>query len=186
MRRFINLIASFLVSCLAVSQTGRPSSGLAGRSMPIKGGDSRNAPCVGQPRSFKELAVSFRASKTPQASQTTGTWVEIGFVYLDIEPRHQMEHALLNCGGLKREGRFEFVLVADGYLLKQHGVGKPDSQTRMVPDHTGSVELEVDEGADEGPEKYRCRLTNRGTLLCLNPYSGLEFKKTVVERNQLY
>ncbi len=97
-----------------------------------------------------------------------------------------MEHALLNCAGLRREGKLEFVLVADGYLVEQHGFGMPYSRTSMVPDHKGSVGLDVDEGADEGPEKYRCRLTRRGTLLCLDAYSGEEFKKIAVEKSQIY
>ena len=117
------------------------------------------------------------------ASQITGTWVEIGFVYLDVEPHHQVEHALLDCAGLKREGQLELVLVANGYLVEQHGVGKPDSRTNMLPDHKGSVGLDVDEGADEGPEKYRCRLTRRSTLLCLGAYSGEEFKKIATKKH---
>ncbi len=45
----------------------------------------------------------------------------------------------------------------------------------------------VDFAADEGPDTYRCRLTQRDTLACFDgPYSGAEFKKMTVKPEQIY
>jgi hypothetical protein len=186
MPRFFYLIAFFYIGCSAVAQSSDTYVKSGGTSDVLQNNALWNAPCPGQLKSLKEMASSFRASRLPLASQITGTWVEIGFVYLDLDPQHKVEHALLNCAGLTREGKFELVLVADGYLVKQRGVGKPDSRTSMVQDHNRSVELDIDEGADEGAEKYRCRITPRGTLLCLDTYSGEEFQKMAVKKSQIY
>lgn len=144
---------------------------------------TQNVPCVGQPRSLRELASSFQQGQLPLASQITGTWVEIGFVWND-PPTH---HASLNCSGEKRGGKFEFLLLANGYSAELHAVGTYVQKVTMQTDHKGSVEFPVDFGADEGPETYRCRLSKRGTLTCLDgAYSGVEFKKMAVEKGQIH
>jgi hypothetical protein len=49
------------------------------------------------------------------------------------------------------------------------------------------VAFPVDFTADEGPETYRCRLTIRGTLLCLsNTDNGREFRKMTVDPTLIY
>jgi hypothetical protein len=77
--------------------------------------------------------------------------------------------------------------MADGYLIEPHSVGMTSARrTRMTPDHKRSVEFDVDYGADEGPEAFRCRLTRRGTLLCLGAYSGQEFRKMAVDKSEIW
>jgi len=109
--------------------------------------------------------------------------VEIGEVYNDPSSQNS-----LNCSGVKRASKFEFVLVAVGYSVELHAIGMTYPQKVMMrPDHKGSVEFPVDFGADEGPETYRCRLTTRGTLACLvDAYRGSEFKRMKVDAGQLY
>lgn len=88
----------------------------------------------------------------------------------------------LNCSGVKRGSKFEFVLVAKGYSAELRAIGTSVQKVVMKPDHKGSVEFPVDFEADEGPETYRCRLTKRGTLTCLSgAFTGMEFKKINVE-----
>jgi hypothetical protein len=144
----------------------------------------QNAPCVGQPSSRTELGKSFLQGRLPLASQITGTWVEIGDVANDPSPVHRS----LNCSGVKRGSKFEFVLIASGYSVELHEVGMTYPQkVTMEPNRMGYVEFPVDLSADEGPDIYRCRLTKRGTLACLvHAYRGVEFKKMMVEKEQIY
>jgi len=143
-----------------------------------------NAPCVGQPRSRTELGKSFQQGRFPLASQITGTWVEIG----DVANDPSSEHLSLNCSGVKRGSKFEFVLVVSGYSVELHEVGMTYPQkVTMEPNRMGYVGFPVDLSADEGPDTYRCRLTRRGTLACLvHAYRGVEFKKMTAEKEQIY
>lgn len=143
----------------------------------------QNAPCVGQPKSGRELAASFQEGRLPAASQVTGTWVEIGTVSDYTSPRYRS----LNCSGEKRGSKFEFVLVANGYSVELHAIGTDLQKVTMTPDHKGSVEFTLDLEADGAHETYRCRLTKRSTLACLDgAFSGAEFKKMNVEPRQIY
>jgi len=153
----------------------RSSEEIPGHSIP------QNAPCVGQPKSLRELAASFARGQGPRASQITGTWVEIGDIYKDPAVGNS-----LNCSGVRRGSTLEFVLVADGYSVAIHAIGTYPQKVVMIPDHKGSVEFPVDFGADEGPETYHCRLTKRGTLACVDPDTGEEFKKMKVEAGLTY
>jgi hypothetical protein len=143
----------------------------------------QNVPCVGQPKSRRELAASFQQARFPLTSQITGTWVEIGDVSNDPS-----EPLSLNCSGVERGSKFEFALVASGYAVELHAIGMTYPQkVTMEPDHKGSVKFPVDFSADEGPDTYHCRLTKRGTLACLaNAYSGVEFKKMTVQQGRTY
>jgi hypothetical protein len=141
----------------------------------------QNAPCVGQPKSLRELAASFARGQVPLASQITGTWVQIGDIYKDPAVKNS-----LNCLGVRRGNTLEFVLIADGYAVALHAIGTYPQKAVMRPDHKGSVEFSVDFGADEGPETYRCRLTKRGTLACVGPDTGEEFKKMKVDAGLTY
>jgi hypothetical protein len=118
-------------------------------------------------------------------SQMTGTWVEIGDL---SDYPSSPQHRSLNCSGVKRGNKFEFVLVANGYSVELHAIGMTYPQkVAMGPDHKQSVGFPVDFAADEGPDTYRCRLTKRGTLACfVGAYSGVEFKKMAVQRGQIY
>lgn len=139
----------------------------------------QNTPCVGQPKSRRELAASFQQGRLPEASEITGTWVAIGTVW--------SEYRSLNCSGENRGSKFEFVMVANGYSAELHPIGTYLQKVTMRPDHKGSVEFPVDFEADEGPDTYRGRLTKRGTLACLDgALSGVEFKKMRVEKGRIY
>lgn len=104
----------------------------------------QNLPCVGQPRSRKELAASFRRARFPLASQIAGTWVAIGLV--DNYPSD--EDVSLNCSGVKRGSKFEFVLVASDHSVELHAIGIDIAQkVTLEPDRKGSIEFrEVDFG----------------------------------------
>lgn len=144
----------------------------------------QNSPCVNQPKSLKELEASFDKGRVPLATEVSGSWVAIGFVgsgYSDNNPS-------LNCTGVKRGKKFEFVLVADRYSTELDAIGMTYPQTVvMEPDHRGSVRFPVDFDGDNLPV-YRCRLTERRTLACLVAVygQGVEFKKLPVEEDQIY
>jgi hypothetical protein len=110
--------------------------------------------------------------------------VEIG----DVDNDPSSHYASLNCSGLKRGQKFEFVLVANGDSVELHAIGMTYPQkVTMEPDRKGSITFPVDFAADEGPETYRCRMTTRDTLACLvDAYSGAEFKKMTVELDKIY
>jgi hypothetical protein len=145
----------------------------------------QNAPCAGQPKSIAELKALFQLGRLPLSSKMTGTWVEIGD--LNDDP---LSGVNLNCSGVMRGNKFEFVLVANGYSAGLHvmGMGRPQRIT-MERDRKGSITFPLDFGADEGPDTYRCRLTKQETLTCLlDAYSGsgVEFQKMTVEKAQIY
>lgn len=141
----------------------------------------QNAPCMDQPRSLAEMAASFRYGKLPLVSEMTGTWVEIGDVW-----SHGKNS--LNCSGIRRGSKFEFVIVADGYSVALHAIGMmPPLNVKIGRDNEGSVAFPVNFGADEGPDHNRCRLTDRGTLVCLvAEYRGEEFKRMKVQTDEIY
>lgn len=191
MIRFVKLIF-FVATVLPANTQLRPSIASAAQVQnPVSSGTSsevtprhaipQNAPCVGQPKSHRELAASFAQGQVPLASQLTGTWVEIGDIYKDPAVGNS-----LNCSGVRRGSKFEFVLVADGYSVALHAVGTYPQKVVMKPDRKGSVEFPVDFGADEGSERYRCRLTKRGTLACIDPFTGEEFKKMKLDAGLIY
>jgi len=89
----------------------------------------------------------------------------------------------LNCSGIRRDSKFEFVLVANRYSVELHAIGiNIPQRVTMEPDRNGSIEFrEVDFGGEGTLDNYRCRITNRGTLACLlGQYNGVEFKKMAV------
>lgn len=146
---------------------------------------SQNSPCSDQPRSVKELAASFEKGSRPLASEMTGNWVEIGNIIdrpVDVPLR-------LNCSGVTQQNKLEFVLVASGYSLELHAVGMMGPQReRMKPDDNGGVEFqEVYFGGEVTLENFHCRLSKRGTLVCLIGASqGVEFKKMAAEKDQIF
>ena len=177
------IIAQVIASSPAQAQTPA-SADSSSEEIPLRS-IRQNAPCMDQPRSRKELAASFREGRLPVVSELTGTWVEIG----DVTEYDKSSRPSLNCSGVKRGSKFEFVLVANGYSVELHAIGMTNSQrVTAVPDHGGSVEFpEVDFGGEGDGATYRCRFTRRGTLACLlGTYGGVEFKKMVVEREQVY
>ncbi len=181
MVRFQKLIVFLAFALQASAQSQNPASAETSSNVP-QNSIHQNAPCADQPRSLAELRASFRRGRLPLASQMTGTWVEIGDVWDDVSENS------LNCSGIRRGSKFEFVLVADGYSVTPHAIGMmPPLNVRIRLDHQGSVEFPMNFGADEGSEANRCRLTNRGTLVCLvAAYRAEEFKKMEVQAREIY
>jgi hypothetical protein len=89
----------------------KSSSEEAGDSVPH---DSvpQNSPCIGQPKSHKELTASFEKGRFPSAADMRGTWVAIGFVY-----NRRSDSPSLNCEGITRGPKFEFVIIVDDRVL---------------------------------------------------------------------
>jgi hypothetical protein len=180
---FVPIIALLLTSRVSFGQAQDPVlSDIYPEDIP-RNDPPQNAPCIGQPKSFRELAASFRNGRLPLASQIKGTWVEIGSVSDYPGVPHDRS---FNCSGITRGSKLEFVLVANDHYGELHSLGAVQ-KVAMEPDHKGSVEFPFDEGADEGPETFRCRLTKRDTLACLDsPFSGIEFKRMKLGKGQLY
>lgn len=176
--KLIVLLALLLPAC---AQSQNPVSVETSSDIP-QNALPQNAPCVDQPRSLAELTASFQQGKLPLVSQMTGTWVEIGDVWDDA-----LENSL-NCSGIRRGSKFEFVMIVDGYSVALHAIGMmPPLNVKMRLDHKGSVEFPVNFGADEGPDSNRCRLTNPDTLVCLvAAYRAEEFKKMKVQAREIY
>lgn len=177
----IMLLGSTVVLDQAQSSADGPSEATPKYSVP------QDAPCADQPRSLKELAIAFQNGRLPSPSETTGSWVEIGD--FSDRPTPWPRFHDLNCSGLMRRSKFDFVLVAHGYSVELHVIDMYGSQTvAMEPDHKGSVEFPEVYFGGEGPvTNYRCRLTQRGTLACLwGRFAGTEFRKMVVEKTQIY
>jgi hypothetical protein len=144
----------------------------------------QNSPCADQPKSLKELTASFNKGRLPFATEVSGSWVAIGFV----GDGWSANNPSLNCTGVKRGKKFEFVMVANRYSIELDAIGMTYPQTvTMEPDHRGSLQFPVDFAGDHLPV-YRCRLTQRQTLACLVAIygQGVEFKKMPVEEDQIY
>jgi TonB family protein len=139
----------------------------------------QNSPCADQPKSLTELRDAFNRGNLPSASETTGSWVSIGF-FGDYNND-------LNCTGLRRGNKFAEVILAKEYSVEMHAIGAHDQTRTMEPDHAGSVIFPVDLGGDARPV-YRCRVTTRNTLACLiDVYrQGVEFKKMSVNADDIY
>ena len=186
MARFFNLIV--LLACVATTSVVHAQNPVSADSSSDEippHSTPQNAPCLDQPRSLSELSASFQRGRFPQASQISGSWVEIGTV--DASP-YTDEPASLNCSGIRRGSKFEFVLIVNGYSLELHAIGASSPQKVSIePDHQGSIEFpEVDFGGEGTLDNYRCRLTNRKTLACLlGSYRGAEFKKITIKLEQI-
>ena len=194
MRRALRLMMSFVVglstfglaSRVAFAQAKEPSAAAATSEEVRNELAAQVSPCADQPRSFKELKASFEKGRRPLASEMTGSWVEIGNI---IDRPGAYVPRTLNCSGVTQRSKLDLVLIADGYSIEVHAVGMEGPQTEeMGPDNANGIEFrEVYYGGEVALQNYHCRLTNRGTLVCLlGKYIGAEFKKMVVEKSQLY
>ena len=192
MIRFLSLIAIMSLVCPATEHSAASGSTAAIQSISPKDDTvnemryptTQNEPCVNQPKTYSELTSSFQQGTLPLASQTTGNWVEIGMVRKNPSRRNPF----LNCSGLRRGSKFEFVLVANSYSIELHAIGMTYPQrVTLERNSEGSIAFPVDFAADEGPDNYRCRLTKSDTLVCLiGDYAGAEFKKMTVQPNEIY
>jgi hypothetical protein len=186
-RYLIFLLISGLLANSQTRQSGAPASP---QNSPTNSSEEKprhtnlqHAPCADQPTTRKQMSAAFQSGRQPLPAQLTGTWVEIGEL---SEYPSSPSFRNLNCSGETREGKFEFVFVADGYSAELHAIGTYAQKVTMRPDGKGAIEFDVDFEADEGPETYRCRLTKRGTLACLiGAYDGAEFKRMKVDKGQI-
>jgi hypothetical protein len=131
-------------------------------------------PCPDQTKSFDKLSDSFTAGHLPSPSEITGSWVLIGFwLYRDSHPD-------LNCTGIMRGKILEWVMLAQGYSLGVDMAGTYLSSA-FEPDRTQDLSFTIDLGGEASPV-FRCRLTQRHTLVCLGStyYNGLEFRMVQV------
>jgi hypothetical protein len=140
----------------------------------------QNMPCSDQPRSLKQLVAAFDRGHRPAPTQINGTWVAIGL--LRYSPS-------LNCTGVTRGGRvFEWVMFVAHDSVEIDMIGRDLLATTLTLDSAQAATFSADFGADGGPDEYRCRLTDRGTLACLtgraNWLGGMELKKMTVTDGQ--
>ncbi|MGH9572298.1 MAG: hypothetical protein ACRD40_02040 [Candidatus Acidiferrales bacterium] len=123
---------------------------------------------------------SFVKGRVPSAAELTGTWVGIGFVG---------HYVSLNCAGVKRSGKFEWVMIADGYAVEIDMIGSYSQKAAFKLDRKGNLALPVDFEGDEVPI-YRCRLTPRKTLARFvgTPpnVDGVEFKKMPAANDEVF
>lgn len=146
----------------------------------------QNSPCASQPRSLRELTASFGKGRAPSAQELVGVWVEIGNFNSVDRPHFRS----LNCTGILRGTKFEFAMIGEryAYVMEVHAYGSSSAyRMRMEPNHKGSVQYSVCRDGDCSSEDvYLCRLTQRGTLACVDGDSGNEFRKMKVADSQLF
>jgi hypothetical protein len=177
------------VSAQQASSAARPEEPLPRKPIP------QNSPCANQPRSLSELTDAFNKGRVASALELKGTWVEIG----DFDNGTRPHHRSLNCTGIMRGKKFEFAMIGESYewVMELHAIGYEIRRVRMEPNHKGSMEFSVDLLADGAEEVYTCRLTQRGTLACVDVMraweynrkdatSGEEFKRMKVADSQLF
>jgi len=165
------------------AQQQAPSTTSAEESIPEKP-IPQDSPCANQPRSLRELTASFNKGRAPSAQDETGAWVEIGNFDYGIPPHSRS----LNCTGIMRGKTFEFAMIgeSDAYVMELHAIGYEVQRVRMEPNHKGSVEFSVDLNADGAEDVFTCRLTQRGTLACVDAHHGEEFKRMKAADSQLF
>ena len=132
-------------------------------------------PCPDQPKSFKEISDAVDAGRLPSPSDVTGSWALIGiWVHKDSRPD-------LNCNGVTRGRKFEWILIAKGYSVEVDAIGTRHQTTMFKADDKGNLTFSIDFEGDYLPT-FRCRLTRRNTLACLGSpyYDAVEFKRIPV------
>jgi hypothetical protein len=163
-------ILILLLPLFAVASMCQSSS--AGDQQVPKDSIPQYLPCTDQPKSFTELSGSFAAGRLPLPSDVTGSWALIGiWVHKDSRPD-------LNCNGVKRGQKIEWILIAHGYSVEVNAIGTNRQTTIFKTDDKGNLTFSINLEGDFVPT-FRCRLTRRNTLACLGSpyYDALEFKK---------
>jgi hypothetical protein len=79
-----------------------------------------------------------------------------------------------------------YCLESYDYEIELYAIGYRVQRVRLEPNHKGSSEFSVDLDADGAEDVYICRLTQRGTLACVDAHRGEEFKRMEVEEEQLF
>src|SRR5262245_12990225 len=95
----------------------------------------QNRPCADQPRSIKQLMDAFDKGRIPLPRELTGSWVAIGL--LGDTPS-------LNCDGVKRGQKFEWVILANQYSVEMDIIGTYHQKATLKQDNGGSLALPVD------------------------------------------
>lgn len=153
---------------------------------------AQNSPCASQPKSLRELAVSFRKGRAPSAQELVGTWVEIGNFNHGMRPLSDEAPAhfqSLNCTGITRGKKLEFAMigVSYAYVMELHAYGSGAAfRVRMEPNRNGLRYSACRDEDCSSEDVYHCRLTQRGTLACIDGDSGNEFRKMKVADSQLF
>ena len=172
-------IVAFSLFALLASGCLPPLGAQSSEEMP-RNGIPQYSPCSDQPTSIRELMSSFAKGRVPSAAELTGTWVAIGWVG---------SYVSLNCAGVKRGKKFEWVMLANGYSIEIDMIGSYSQKATSRVDRKGNLTLPVDFEGDELPV-YRCRLTRRKTLACLvgtlPSIDGVEFKKMPAVEDEIF
>lgn len=189
--------AALLVLMLSIpivplsAQQEAPSATGAEESIPVDP-IPQNSPCASQPRSLSELTASFNKGRAPAAQELVGVWVEVGDFNNGMQPLNneiRPHFRSLNCTGIMRKKKFEFAMIGGGYayVMELHVVNSSGSwRERMKPNHKGSVEISFcSDGDCSARDVYYCRLTQGGTLACIDGHSGNEFRRMKVAESQL-
>lgn len=189
--------AAVLVFMLSIplqlcAQHQAPPTSSADESIPIEP-VAQDSPCAGQPKSLRELTASFNKGRAPSAQELVGAWVEVGDFNSGMRP-HSDEtpphFRSLNCTGITRGNKFEFAMigVSYAYVMEVHAYGSSGAyRTRMEPNHKRSLKYFVcSDGDCSAEDAYYCRLTQRGTLACIDGDGGSEFRKMNVADTQLF
>lgn len=155
----------------------------------------QNSPCPNQPTSLAALSEAFGKGRVPSAKDLKDTWVEIGSFENGSSPHRRS----LNCTGIKWGKKLQFALIGQAYddVVEVHAIGYRVQRVRMEPNHKGSSQFSLDLDADGAEEVYTCRLTQRGTLACVDfmrapgyrkreATAGEEFKRMKVAESQLF
>jgi len=170
----------FLLLCCALCAQNATRGVAVARQESDEDSIHQNAPCGDQARTFKDLMASFDRGRVPSPSEVSGTWVLVGlWLYRDSKPG-------LNCKGLNRGKKLEWVIVAQGYSIEFDSIGDGPQKTSLEPDRKGSLAFSVGFGGENSPV-FRCRMSERRALVCSGStyYQGVEFKKMVVEEDRI-
>jgi hypothetical protein len=128
-------------------------------------------PCPDQNQSLQAVSNSFTAGHLPSKSEIRGPWVLIG-IWDNKDSRPD-----LNCTGIMRGEILEWVMFGQGDSLMVN-MASTLLKSDLEPDGRGALMLLLDLQGDNNPT-LRCRVTRRGTLVCLGSpyYVGAEFKR---------
>ncbi len=136
----------------------------------------QHMPCKEQLQSFKAAVTQYDHLATPSTVGITGTWVAIGFLN---------DESSTNCAGVVRGPAYELILDIGRDSLSIDMLAMPPMSVVAKRLATGELAFPLEDGGDD-VHQYRCRLTIRRTLLCLDRKIGwgLELAKKRVDRLQ--
>ncbi len=89
-----------------------------------------------------ELTESFAKGRIPLRREMTGSWVAIGYLG---------DTSSLNCDGVTRFQKFEWVILANQYSVEMDIIGTHHQKATFKQDNRGSLALPVDFEGDSTP-----------------------------------